>query len=142
MDRDITQPANSSHRHGQIAERHRVELDAEDPRKDAVAHERWQDFVFGALDIDLQQIHELLQAQDWRHGNIAQLRMVIEEVLFKTPSMTITADDFRTVLEAHGEEGASDTAPVSTETDEKRQAKVTKPPLIITDEDLRRFGIH
>jgi DNA-binding NtrC family response regulator len=92
--------------------------------------------------IDLQHIHELLQAQDWRHGNIAQLRMVIEEVLFKTASMTITADDFRTVLEAHGEEGASDTAPVSTETDEKRQAKVTKPPLIITDEDLRKFGIH
>ncbi len=92
--------------------------------------------------IDLQQIHEILQAQDWRHGNIAQLRMVIEEVLFKTPSTSVTADDFRDVLEAHGEEYASDTAPVSTETDEKRQAKATKPPLIITDEDLRRFGIR
>ena len=92
--------------------------------------------------VDLQQIHELLQAQDWRHGNIDQLRMVIEEVLFKTPSSSVTADDFRAVLEAHGEEYASDTASVSTETDEKRQAKVTKPPLIITDEDLRRFGIH
>ncbi len=83
-----------------------------------------------------------MQAQDWRHGNIAQLRMVIEEVLFKTPSMTITADDFRTVLEAHGEEDASDIAPVSAEMDEKRQAKVSKPPLIITDDDLRRFGIR
>jgi DNA-binding NtrC family response regulator len=92
--------------------------------------------------IDLQQIHEILQVQDWRHGNIAQLRMMIEEVLFKTPSTSVTADDFRDVLEAHGEEYASDTAPVSTETDEKRQAKATKPPLIITDEDLRRFGIR
>ncbi len=92
--------------------------------------------------IDLQPIHEILQAQEWRHGNIAQLRMVIEEVLFKTPSMSVTADNFRAVLEAHGEEYTSDTAPVSAETDEKQQAKVPKPPLIITDEDLRRFGIR
>src|SRR5712692_5855672 len=92
--------------------------------------------------IDLPQIYEILQVQNWRQGNIAQLRMVIEEVLFKTPSTSVTADDFRAVLEAHGEEGASDTAPVSTETDEKRQAKARKPPLIITDEDLRRFGIR
>ncbi|TMC17068.1 MAG: hypothetical protein E6J36_20420 [Chloroflexi bacterium] len=92
--------------------------------------------------IDLQQIYEILQVQNWWHGNIAQLRMVVEEVLLKTPSMSVTADDFRPVLEAHGEEYASDTAPVSAETDEKRQAKVTKPPLIITDEDLRRYGIR
>jgi len=92
--------------------------------------------------IDLQQIYEILQVQNWWHGNIAQLRMMIEEVLLKTPSMTVTADDFRPVLEAHGEEYASDTAPGSTEMEEKRQAKVTKPPLIITDEDLRRFGIR
>ncbi len=92
--------------------------------------------------IDLQQIYESLQAQDWRHGNIAQLRMVVEEVLFKTPSTSVTADDFRALLEARGEEYAAETAPVSTETDEKRQARATKPPLIITDEDLRRFGIR
>lgn len=92
--------------------------------------------------VDLQQIYESLQAQDWRHGNIAQLRMVVEEVLFKTPSTSVTADDFRALLEAHGEGYAADTAPVSTETDEKRQARATKPPLIITDEDLRRFGIR
>jgi len=92
--------------------------------------------------IDLQKIYEILQGQDWRHGNIAQLRIAIEEVLFKTPSMSITADDFRVVLEAHGDEYVRDNAPVSAETDEKRQAKVTKPPLIITDEDLRRFGIR
>jgi len=92
--------------------------------------------------IDLQQIHEVLQARNWRHGNITQLRMVIEEVLVKTPSTSITADDFRAVLETLGEEYATDTAPVSVETDEKQQAKVTKPPLIITDEDLRRFGIR
>src|SRR5437016_6951612 len=92
--------------------------------------------------VDHQQIHEILQVQNWWHGNIAQLRMVVEEVLLKTPSMSVTADDFRPVLEAHGEEYASDTAPVSAETDEKRQAKVTKPPLIITDEDLRRYGIR
>ena len=92
--------------------------------------------------VDLQQIHELLQAQDWRHGNIDQLRMVIEEVLFKTPSSSVTVDDFRAVLEARGEEYASDTASVSAETDEKRQAKVNKPPLIITDEDLRKYGIR
>ncbi len=92
--------------------------------------------------IDLQQIYEILQVQNWWHGNIAQLRMVVEEVLLKTPSMSVTADDFRPVLEAHGEDSASDTAPVSPEKDEKRQAKVTKPPLIITDEDLRRYGIR
>ena len=92
--------------------------------------------------IDLQQIYEILQVQNWRQGNIAQLRMVIEEVLLKTPFMSVTAEAFRTVLEAHGEEYASDTAPVSAETDEKQQAKVTKPPLIITDEDLRKFGIR
>src|SRR5437588_7803967 len=92
--------------------------------------------------IDLQEIYALLQVPSWRHGNIAQLRMVIEEVLFKTPSMSVTVNDFRAVLEAHGEEDTSDTAPVSTGMDEKRQAKITKPPLIITDEDLRRFGIH
>ncbi len=91
---------------------------------------------------DLQQIYEILQAQNWQHSNIAQLRMVIEDVLVKKPSMSVTADDFRDVLEAHGAEYASDTAPVSVEMDEKRQAKVTKPPLIITDDDLRRFGIR
>ena len=68
--------------------------------------------------------------------------MVIEEVLFKTPSMTITADDFTAALAAHGEEYAPDTAPASTEFDEKRQTKSTKLPLIITDEDLRKFGIR
>ncbi len=92
--------------------------------------------------IDLQQIHEILQAQNWRHGNIDQLRMVIEEVLIKTPSASVTADDFRPILDAHGDEYASDAAPASAETDEERQTKVTKPPLIITDEDLRRFGIR
>jgi DNA-binding NtrC family response regulator len=92
--------------------------------------------------IDLQQIYEILQAQDWRHGNIAQLRMVIEEVLLKTPSTLIAADALRAVLEAHGEEYPSDTASASVETDEKQQAKVTKPPLIITDEDLRKFGVR
>lgn len=92
--------------------------------------------------IDHEQIYEILRIQDWRHGNIAQLRRVVEEVLFKTPSTSVTADDFRAVLEAHGEEYASDIAPVSPETDEKRQVKVTKPPLIITDDDLRRFGIR
>jgi DNA-binding NtrC family response regulator len=92
--------------------------------------------------IDLQHIHEVLQAQDWRHGNIAQLRMMVEEVLSKTPSTSVTADDLRAVLEAHSEEYASESAPVSTETGGKPQAKVTKPALIITDEDLRRFGIH
>ena len=92
--------------------------------------------------IDLQQIHEILQALDWRHGNIAQLRMVVEEVLFKAPSTSVTVDNFREVLEARGEEYASDITQVSAETDEKRQAKATKPPLIITDEDLRKYGIR
>ncbi|HEX6480936.1 MAG TPA: sigma 54-interacting transcriptional regulator [Ktedonobacteraceae bacterium] len=92
--------------------------------------------------IDVQQIYESLQAQDWWHGNIDQLRMVIEEVLLKTRSTSVTADDFRAVLEAHGEDYSSDTPPVSAEADEKRQARATKPPLIITDEDLRRFGIR
>src|SRR5207253_7288969 len=73
--------------------------------------------------IDLQQIYEILQVQNWWHGNIAQLRMMIEEVLLKTPSMTVTADDFRLVLEAHEEEYASDTTPGSTEMKEKRQAQ-------------------
>lgn len=92
--------------------------------------------------IDLQQIYEILQLQDWRHDNIAEFRVVVDEVLFKTSSMTVTADDFRAVLEAHGDEYISDAASAFTETDEKRQAKVTKPPLIITDEDLRKFGIR
>src|SRR2546421_187290 len=92
--------------------------------------------------IDLQKIYEILQVQNWRHGNIAQVRIAIEEVLFKTPAMSVTADDFRVVLEAHGDDYARDNAPVSAETDGKRQAKVTKPPLIITDEDLRRYGIR
>jgi DNA-binding NtrC family response regulator len=92
--------------------------------------------------IDLQQIHEILQALDWRHGNIAQLRMVVEEVLFKAPSTSVTVDNFREVLEARGEEYASDITQASAETDEKRQAKATKPPLIITDEDLRKYGIR
>ena len=84
----------------------------------------------------------MLQLQDWSHGNIDQFRMVVEEVLFKTPSSTVTADDFRAVLEAHGDEYISDTTSVDTETDKKWQAKITKPPLIITDEDLRKFGIR
>jgi DNA-binding NtrC family response regulator len=92
--------------------------------------------------IDLQQIYEMLQLQDWSHGNIDQFRMVVEEVLFKTPSLTITEDDFRAVLEARGDENISDTTSVYSETNEKWQAKVTKPPLIITDEDLRKFGIR
>src|SRR5579863_4885908 len=91
--------------------------------------------------IDFQQIYEILQEQDWRHGNIAQLRRVVEEVLFKAPSTSVTADNFRAVLEAQGEEHISDAEPVTAETDEKRLAKGTKPPLIITDEDLRKFGI-
>ena len=84
----------------------------------------------------------MLQLQDWSHGNIDQLSMVVEEVLFKTPSLTITEDDFRAVLEARGDENISDTTSVYSETNEKWQAKVTKPPLIITDEDLRKFGIR
>jgi DNA-binding NtrC family response regulator len=92
--------------------------------------------------MDLQQIHGVLQARNWRHGNIAQLRMVIDEVLVKTASTSVTADDFRAVLEGLGEEYAPDAGTVSTETDEKRKANITKPPLIITDEDLRRFGIR
>jgi len=92
--------------------------------------------------IELPQIYEILQIPDWRHGNIAQLRMVVEEVLFKTASTSVTADGLRAVLEVQGGEYSSDTASVQPETDEKRQAKVTKPPLIITDEDLRRFGIR
>jgi DNA-binding NtrC family response regulator len=92
--------------------------------------------------IDLQLIYEVLQEREWRHGNIAQLRRVIEEVLFKTPSTSVTADDFRGVLEALGEESPTGSPSVTPEADEKRQAKATKPPLIITDEDLRRFGIR
>jgi DNA-binding NtrC family response regulator len=92
--------------------------------------------------IDLQQIYELLQLQDWRHGNIDQLRMVVEAVLFKAPSKTITVDDFRAVLKMHGDEYISDTTSTFIEGGEQREAKVTKPPLIITDEDLRKFGIR
>jgi DNA-binding NtrC family response regulator len=92
--------------------------------------------------VDPTQIYEILRLQDWRYGNIDQLRMVVKEVLFRTPSMTVTADDFRAVLEALGDEHVSTIAPANTEADEKRQTKVTKPPLIITDEDLRKFGIR
>ncbi len=92
--------------------------------------------------IDLPEIYEILQASDWRQGNIAQLHMAVEEVLFKTQAVSVGADDFRAILEAHREEDTSDDAPQSTETGEKRQAKATKPPLIITDEDLRKFGIR
>jgi DNA-binding NtrC family response regulator len=91
---------------------------------------------------DPPQIYEILRLEDWRYGNIDQLRRVVEEVLFKTQSIMVTADDFRAVLAAHGDEHVSDAASAFTETDEKRQTKVTKPPLIITDEDLRKFGIR
>ncbi len=87
------------------------------------------------------RIHELLQAQDWRHNNIAQLQMVVNEVLPKS-GLLITADEFKAVLEAHTEYSYLDTIEVSTERGERRQVKTTKPPLIITDEDLRRFGIR
>ena len=92
--------------------------------------------------VDPSQIYDILRLEDWRYGNIDQLRRVVEEVLFKTPSMTITADDFKAVLAAHGDELVSDVVSDFTETDEKRQTRVTKPPLIITDEDLRKFGIR
>lgn len=92
--------------------------------------------------VDPPQIYDILRLEDWRYGNIDQLRRVVEEVLFKTPSMTVTADDFKAVLAAHGNERVSDVASAFTETDEKPQTKITKPPLIITDEDLRKFGIR
>ncbi len=91
--------------------------------------------------VDLPQIYEMLQAQNWRHGNIAQLRMVVEEVLLKTSAFLITPDDFRTVLEVHSEQSSADTVEVS-EKGERRRVKTSKRPLIITDEDLRRFGIR
>lgn len=90
---------------------------------------------------DLPQINAMLQAQNWRHGNIAQLRMVVEEVLLKTSAFLITPDDFKTVLEAHSEQSDSDMIEVSGK-GERRRVKTTKPPLIITDEDLRRFGLR
>jgi hypothetical protein len=37
---------------------------------------------------------------------------------------------------------SGETVEVTTETGKKRQVKITKPPLVITDEDLRRFGMH
>ena len=91
--------------------------------------------------VNPQQIYELLQAQDWRHSNIAQLQMVVNEALPKS-ALLITADDFKAALEAHTEYSYLDTIEVSTEKGERRKVKTTKPPLIITDEDLRRFGIR
>jgi DNA-binding NtrC family response regulator len=91
--------------------------------------------------VNPQQIYELLQALDWQHNNIAQLQMVVNEVLPKSP-LLITVDDFKAVLEAHTEYSYLDTIEVSTEKGERRKVKTTKPPLIITDEDLRRFGIR
>jgi len=67
--------------------------------------------------------------------------MEVNEVLPKS-GLLITADEFKAVLEAHTEYSYLDTIEVSTERGERRQVKTTKPPLIITDEDLRRFGIR
>lgn len=90
--------------------------------------------------VDPQQIYDLLQAQDWRHNNIAQLQMVVNEVLLKS-ALLITAEDFKAVLETHTEYSYLDTLEVP-EKGGRRQVKPTKPPLVITDEDLRRFGIR
>ena len=105
--------------------------------------------------IDLPKIYKLLQAQDWRDRNISQLRVVVEEVLSNTPTLAITTEDFARVLEAHAEQPfftsievapdtrikgqTKETIEVTTETGEKRQVKITKPPIVITDEELRDF---
>jgi DNA-binding NtrC family response regulator len=90
---------------------------------------------------DPSNIYKLLQARDWRDGNVAQLRLFVEDVLLKTSGTKVTSADFEIALERevdppHILEVADK------ETGEMRQVKITKFPLTITDDDMRRFGIR
>jgi len=63
----------------------------------------------------------------------------VEEVLLKTPAPEITSEDFEQVLE-------SIRMPLSRvepeETGEPRERKPARHPIIITEEDLRRYGLR
>ena len=89
--------------------------------------------------VDRPEIYELLQAQDWREGNIAQLRRVVEEVLLKTPADDITSEDFRRVLEAMAPPPSS--LEPEDEGWEPVERRASKPTRIITEEDIKRLGL-
>ena len=83
-----------------------------------------------------------MQNQEWQNGNIALLHLMVEEVLLKTTTPLITVEDFEKLLETHAEPTIFKTIQVITESGEKKQVNITKRPLIIDDDDLRRFGIR
>jgi len=96
--------------------------------------------------VEPSQIYDLLKRHDWTNGNIYQLKIVIEEVLLKSPTSEVTPDDFASVLnrtrvidKANSRKETRTEVPITSEP--KPTTKFMKDPLVITAEDLRRFGI-
>lgn len=101
--------------------------------------------------VDPSKIYDLLKTYDWTNGNIYQLKIVVEEVLLKTPTPEVTVDDFAGALyrtrvvdleSMRKETNMEQKAGTSIVTEPKTPGKVGKEPLVITPEDLRRFGIR
>jgi DNA-binding NtrC family response regulator len=98
--------------------------------------EEWKSKVL----LDRPEIYELLQAQDWREGNIAQLRRVVEEVLLKSPAAEVTAEDFQRVLEASESSRRKEPLDLSRSESSNGARGRRRPPIIITKEDIERYG--
>jgi DNA-binding NtrC family response regulator len=84
------------------------------------------------------QIYSLLGPVAWP-DNVAGLKSVVEQVLRETMSDQITAMDFERVLESAIPEPRPS---ISEEVAAAREKKPARHPIIITDEDLRRYGLR
>lgn len=86
--------------------------------------------------IGRSKIYQFLQAQNWRRGNIAELRMLVEEVLLKTTAPVVTVEDFEKALLPFA----------SAEQDEERVVGQgqslgrKRRRIVVTEEDIRRYG--
>lgn len=91
--------------------------------------------------LDLDRISQLLTEQDWSHSNISGLRMVVEEVLLKTPTPVVTPEDFERALKAITPQPGAEPEEASREA-AGAWKKPERHPIIITEEDMRRYGLH
>lgn len=121
--------------------------------------------------LDAGNIYELLRNYDWSNGNISLLKMVVEDALL-TSTPAVTVDDCREALGRIGGVSGEEQENKRRESEDERererereqQAEVPfeeelktarraerqpqtpppakKEPLVITAEDLRRFGIR
>lgn len=84
--------------------------------------------------VDADRISQLLVKQDWSGSNIAGLRMVVEEVLLKTPAPIITPEDFKHTLATLPRPGVDMPREVTSE----EFNKIKPVRVVVTNADVKR----